>query len=49
MVDDLHALGQKWLRLRTLVGELPGINRERWEEIVLACSQRLVAFALGEA
>jgi len=37
------------LRLRTFFGELPGINRERWEEIVVACSQRVVAFEMGEA
>jgi hypothetical protein len=37
------------LRLGTPAGELPerlGIGRERWGEIVVACSQRMVAFEL---
>ena len=38
-LDELHARGQKRLRLGTLAGELP----ERWGEIVVACSQRVVA------
>jgi hypothetical protein len=48
---ELHARGQKLLRLGTPVGELPerlGISRERWGEIVVACSQRVVAFDAGE-
>ena len=48
---ELHARGQKLLRLGTPVGELPerlGISRERWGEIVVACSQRVVAFDVGE-
>ena len=48
---ELHARGQKLLRLGTPAGELPerlGIGRERWGEIVVACSQRVVAFEMGE-
>jgi len=44
--------GQKWLRLGTLAGELSkrlGFSRERWGEIVVACSQRVVAIEVGEA
>ena len=44
---ELHARGQKLLRLGAPAGELPeclGVSRERWEEIVVACSQRVVAF-----
>jgi hypothetical protein len=43
---ELHARGQKLLRLGSPVGELPerlGISRERWGEIVEACSQRVIA------
>ncbi|MFN7900031.1 MAG: sigma-70 family RNA polymerase sigma factor [Synechococcaceae cyanobacterium] len=43
---ELHARGQKLLRLGTPPAELPerlGIGRERWEEIVVACSQKVVA------
>jgi RNA polymerase sigma factor (sigma-70 family) len=43
---ELHARGQKLLRLGTPPAELPerlGIGRERWGEIVVACSQRVVA------
>jgi len=36
--------GEKWLRLRTLAGDLPGISRERWREIGKACGRRVVAF-----
>jgi hypothetical protein len=46
---ELYARGQKLLRLGTPAGELPerlGIGRERWGEIVVACSQRMVAFEL---
>jgi DNA-directed RNA polymerase specialized sigma subunit len=43
---ELHARGQKLVRLGTLIEELPermGVSRERWGEIVMACSQRVVA------
>jgi hypothetical protein len=43
---ELHARGQKLLRLGTPARELPerlGISEERWGEIVEACSQRVVA------
>jgi hypothetical protein len=48
---ELHARGQKLIRLGTPAAELPGrlgIGRERWGEIVVACSQRVVAFDVGE-
>jgi hypothetical protein len=48
---ELHARGQKLLRLGSSAGELPerlGVSRERWGEIVAACSQRVVAFDVGE-
>jgi len=48
---ELHARGQKLLRLGTPACELPerlGIGRERWGEIAVACSQRVVAFEAGE-
>jgi hypothetical protein len=48
---ELYARGQKLLRLGTLAAELPeklGVSQERWGEIVLACSQRVVAFELEE-
>ncbi len=48
---ELHARGQKLLRLGTPPAQLParlGIAQERWREIVLACSQRVVAFEVGE-
>jgi hypothetical protein len=44
---ELHARGQKLLRLGTAPDALPerlGVSRERWGEIVVACSQRVVAF-----
>ncbi len=50
--DELHVLGQKWLRQSTLAGELPkppGIYRERWREILVACRQRGMAMEIGEA
>jgi DNA-directed RNA polymerase specialized sigma24 family protein len=43
---ELHARGQKLLRLGTAAGELPerlGISRDRWGEIVAACGQRVIA------
>jgi hypothetical protein len=48
---ELYARGQKLLRLGTPSAELPkrlGISWERWGEIVVACSQRVVAFEVGE-
>jgi hypothetical protein len=48
---ELHARGQKLLRLGIPAGELPerlGLGQERWGEIVVACSQRVVAFEVGE-
>ena len=39
------------LRLGAPAGELPeclGVSRERWEEIVVACSQRVVAMEVVE-
>ncbi|MFU8885462.1 MAG: sigma-70 family RNA polymerase sigma factor [Cyanobacteriota bacterium] len=44
---ELHARGQKLLRLGTAPAEVPerlGVSAERWREIVGACSQRVVAF-----
>lgn len=44
---ELHARGQKLIRLGTTTPQnIPaalGISKEQWEEIVLACSQRVVA------
>jgi len=48
---ELHARGQKLLRLGTAVAEVPGrlgVSAERWKEIVGACSQRVVAWEVGE-
>jgi hypothetical protein len=48
---ELHARGQKLLRLGTSAAELPerlGISRKRWGEIVVASSQRVVALEVGE-
>jgi hypothetical protein len=48
---ELHARGQKLIRLGTAPEALPeklGVNRKRWGEIVVACSQRVVAFEVGE-
>jgi len=42
---ELHARGQKLLRLGICVGEVPkrlGVSTERWGEIMLACTQRVV-------
>jgi hypothetical protein len=47
---ELYARGLKLLRLGTPAGELPerlGVSAERWGEIVLACSQRVVAWEAG--
>jgi DNA-directed RNA polymerase specialized sigma subunit len=46
---ELHARGQKLLRLGTPAAEIPerlGISAERWREIVVACSQRVVAWEI---
>ena len=43
-----YARRQKWLRLRTLAGEMPRISIERWREIVQACGQRVVVFEVGQ-
>ena len=48
---ELHARGQKLLRLGIPAGELTerlAVSRERWGEIVLACSQRVVALEAGQ-
>ncbi len=48
---ELHARGQRLLRLGTPAAELPGrlgVSTTRWGEIVLACSQRVVAFDVAE-
>ncbi len=48
---ELYARGQKLLRLGTPPGELPerlGISRDRWGEIMVACSQRVVALEVRE-
>ena len=48
---ELHARGQKLLRLGIPVGELPdhlGASPARWDEILAACSQRVVALELIE-
>jgi len=48
---ELHARGQKLLRLGTPAAEIPerlGISVERWGEIALACSQRVVAFEVAD-
>ena len=45
---ELHARGQKLLRLGTAAVEVPerlGVSVERWREIVVACSQRVVSWA----
>ena len=49
---ELHARGQKLMRRGTTPTQLPqqlGITPERWAEIVLACSQRVVAREAGAA
>ncbi len=48
---ELHARGQKLLRLGTAAADVParlGVNAERWREIVGACSQRVVAMEVVE-
>lgn len=47
---ELHARGQKLLRHGIPAAEVPGrlgISEERWREIALACSQRVVAWEQG--
>lgn len=47
---ELHARGQKLLRLGTAAVDVPerlGVSAERWREIVVACSQRVVAWEAG--
>jgi len=44
---ELHARGQKLLRLGTAAAEVPdrlGVSAERWREIANACGQRVVAW-----
>jgi DNA-directed RNA polymerase specialized sigma subunit len=44
---ELHARGQKLLRLGMLAADLPaalGVAPERWGEITTACNQRVVAW-----
>ena len=46
---ELHARGLKLMRLGVEAAEVPGrlgVSAERWREIVVACSQRVVAFEL---
>ena len=48
---ELHARGQKLLRLGTAPAEAPerlGVSAERWREIVDACGQRVVAMEMRE-
>jgi DNA-directed RNA polymerase specialized sigma subunit len=47
---ELHARGQKLLRHGIAAQDVPGrlgISAERWSEIALACSQRVVAWELS--
>ncbi len=44
---ELHARGQKLLRLGSVAAEVPerlGVSAEQWREIVGSCSQRVVSF-----
>ena len=46
---ELHAIGLKLMRLGVEAAEVPGrlgVSAERWREIVVACSQRVVALEL---
>jgi len=48
---ELHARGQKLLRLGSVAAEVPdrlGVSAERWREIVGACTQRVVAMDVVE-
>jgi len=49
---ELHARGLKLMRLGTPPPELHmrlGVSQERWGEIVVACSQRVVAMEIRES
>ncbi len=49
---ELHARGQRLLRLGTIAVEVPerlGVSAERWREIVLACSHGVVSLQRVEA
>ena len=49
---ELHARGQKLLRLGTAAAEVPfrlGVSAERWREIVVACSQQVSSFDILHA
>ena len=44
---ELYARGQKLIRLGTAATEVPerlGLNAERWREIAMACSHKVVAY-----
>jgi hypothetical protein len=44
---ELYARGQKLIRLGTTATEVPerlGLNAERWREIAMACSHKVVAY-----
>ena len=48
---ELHARGQKLLRLGTAVDQVPrrlGVSADWWRAIVEACSQRVVVMEVGE-
>jgi len=48
---ELHARGLKLMRLGVEAAKVPGrlgVSEERWREIGVACSQRVVAFEVGE-
>ncbi len=48
---ELYARGQKLVRLGTAAVEVPerlGISAERWREIAIACSQRVVTWDVSE-
>lgn len=48
---ELYARGQKLQRLGMAAAEVPlrlGVSAERWQEIVVACSQRVVAMEAAE-
>jgi hypothetical protein len=48
---ELHARGLKLMRLGVEAAEVPGrlgVSEERWREIGVACSQRVVAFEVRE-
>ena len=48
---ELHARGQKLMREGTLAEQIPtmlGMSTERWEEIKIACTVRVMALAASE-